>query len=318
VTVHVISVGLSILDALSDPRRTFRDVPEQSGAVRQEEPGRLLEKAGVRGDKNKATGWLEQALAPGSDSEAAGQLAAVVKVVRPDRWPSEISAEITTFAGMPGARRPLHIGDIAVLVCSDTPDGLLAGIWNAAVLAGADLSRIGYLTEPGGPFGAARGRVLMVRVPGLDAGDERGFRAAMAGLGMLGRNLLRSGELREGEAFRFYLSGGFKAAIPYLIGLAEGLRSVDLSHPVDAFVQHETAGPGVPPIRLPLRRFIAAQVEEELAGYDDSGVRSGVPGVALLAGYAYEVSGNGKNCTLSAFGAGLRALFGVGPDGHGG
>ena len=140
----------------------------------------------------------------------------------------------------------------------------------------------------------------------------------MDGLGTLGRNLLRSGELTGGEAFRFYLSGGFKAAIPYLIGLAEGLRSVDLSHPVDAFVQHETAGPGAPPIRLPLRRLIAAQVEEELAGYDSSGVRKGVPGAALLTGYAYEVSGNGKKCTLTAFGEGLRALFGVPPEGYGG
>ena len=32
-----------------------------------------------------------------------------------------------------------------------------------------------------------------------------------------------SGQLVKGEEFRFYLSGGFKAAIPYLIGLAEAV-----------------------------------------------------------------------------------------------
>jgi hypothetical protein len=165
--------------------------------------------------------------------------------------------------------------------------------------------------------------VVMARVPGMDAGDEGGFRRAMGGLGTLARDVLRSGELAKGEPFRFYLSGGFKAAIPYLIGLAEGLRSLgqqpgvmSAPHPVTAFVLHETAGKGEPPIRLPLRRLIATQVEQELSRFDVSGVRDGVPSPALLDGYAYEVEG--KQCTLTAFGEGLRALFGVGPEGSGG
>ena len=56
-----------------------------------------------------------------------------------------------------------------------------------------------------------------------DAADETGFRRAMAGLGLLARRIFESGQLVKGEEFRFYLSGGFKAAIPYLIGLAEAV-----------------------------------------------------------------------------------------------
>jgi hypothetical protein len=318
-TVHVISVGLSVLDNLRDPRHALGGM---AAAVSAQRPGELLQESGASHDKDKASQWLAAALAPPGDAAhntaAAGRLAAMTQVIRPEKWPSEVSAEIGTYAGMPDARRPLPLADIAVLVCSDTPRGLLAGTWNAAVLTDADLSRIRYLPGPGDWPGPARGCVLQVRVPGLDAGDDRGFGQAMGGLGALGRNLLRSGELCGGEPFRFHLSGGFKAAIPYLIGLAEGLRSVDLSHPVEAIVQHETAGPGAAPIRLPLRRFIAEQVEQELSGYDSSGTRNGEPGAALLKGYAYEVSRNGKKCTLTAFGAGLRALFGLGEEWPGG
>ena len=83
VTVHVISVGLSILDALEEPRRAFRDTPDLAAAVRKEEPGRLLEKACVHNDKTEASGWLARALAPADDAardpSAAGQLAAMAR-----------------------------------------------------------------------------------------------------------------------------------------------------------------------------------------------------------------------------------------------
>ena len=87
----------------------------------------------------------------------------------------------------------------------------------------------------------------------------------------------------------------------------------DGPYPVQAFVLHETAGPKAPPIRLPLRRLVAAAVRQELTGYDQAGRRTGRPGSGLLDGYAYEVSGRpGKEtCQLTAFGEGLRVLFGV-------
>ena len=151
----------------------------------------------------------------------------------------------------------------------------------------------------------------------------------MGGLGQLALRILRVREAQKGEEFRFYLSGGFKAAIPYLIGLAEAVRSIDQTRlrslgvehlmpddgpfPVQAFVLHETAGHAAPPIRLPLRRLIAAAVRQELTGFDERGRRSGRPGSGLLEGYAYEASGRPRNeiYELTAFGEGLRALFGV-------
>lgn len=86
--------------------------------------------------------------------------------------------------------------------------------------------------------------------------------------------------------------------------------------PVEAYVLHETASQQAPPIRLPLRRLIASQVEQELSGFDRSGARTTTPSPSLLNGYAYEAA-KGR-CVLTAFGEGLRALFGVSPERAGG
>ena len=256
-------------------------------------------------------------------------VAGVSAAVRPDRWPPDMSAEIDTFGRVPGAGIPLRDKDIAILICSDTPRGLLAGVWNALALTDADLSRIRYQPEPGPLRDKLRGRALVVRVPGMDAGDEPGFRQAMSSLGLLARHVFESGQLVKEEEFRFYLSGGFKAAIPYLIGLAEAVRSIDRSrlrqlgverlmpddgrYPAEAFVLHDTAGPDASPIRLPLRRLDAEAVRYELSDFDRHGVRRSKPDGALLDGYAYEVKGRPGKQTweLTAFGEGLRALFGV-------
>jgi hypothetical protein len=91
-------------------------------------------------------------------------------------------------------------------------------------------------------------------------------------------------------------------------------------YPVSAFVLHETAGQDTPPIPLPLRLLVASAVRKELTGFSESGERRGKPSPALLDGYAYECSGRpGKDsCMLTAFGEGLRALFGVTPEAYGG
>jgi hypothetical protein len=139
----------------------------------------------------------------------------------------------------------------------------------------------------------------------LDAGDERGFREAMRGLGVLGRDLFDLTSA-EGDAFRFYLSGGFKAAIPYLIGLAEGLRSLPGPRQVDAFVLHDTAPRSSAPIKLPLRHMNSGLVDQQLEGFKNGWQRR-PPAPAFLEGYAYETTESG--CKLTAFGEGLRVLF---------
>jgi hypothetical protein len=321
VTVHVISVGVSVLDALAAPYRTLAGHDELLSAVARAKPHDLLTAQGIgKGDRGEASSWLAAALAPvgdtGRDPQKVQALSDVSQAVRPGSWPHDISAELDTFARLPQPRLPLSAGDIAILVCSDTPEGLLAGLWNAVALTEGDLYRVRYLASPGTRPGPVRGAAVVVRVPGMDAADGSGFRQAMGGLGTLGRNLLRSGDLAKDEPFRFYLSGGFKAAVPYLIGLAEGLRSCDPRRSVEAVVLHETALKGAPPIQLPLRHLIPDQIQDELSGFDGHGIRASLPTPALLNGYAYEIRG-GK-CYLTAFGEGLRALFGVGPEWLGG
>jgi hypothetical protein len=338
-TVHLISVGLSILDVLTDPGQRLNGKPDLIGAIHRQAPHKLFEAEGIGDDREAASKWLAGALGTdgaGGGNPASARLDELAAAIRPDLWPQDMSAETATFGGVPDTGFPLRSRDIAVLICSDTARGLLAGAWNAFALTEADPARIRYLPEPGGQLGDIRGRALLARVPFMDAGNEAGFRQAMAGLGLLARHIFESGQLGEGEEFRFYLSGGFKAAIPYLIGLAEIIRSVDAVclrelgvghlmpdhgiYPVAAFVLHETAGPHAPPIRLPLRRLDAEAVRYELSRFDRNGHRDGKPDGALLQGYAYEIQGRpGKETSdLTAFGAGLRALFGILPEGYGG
>jgi hypothetical protein len=257
-----------------------------------------------------------------------------------------LSAETETFGRVQGTGGlSLSTGDIAVLICSDTPSGLLAGVWNALALTGGNLSKIRYVPglDPGHSLGDLRGHAVLVRVTGMDARDASGFRDAMRGLCLLARQVFASGSLKGPEEFRFYLSGGFKAAIPYLVGLAEAVRSVDRrcleaigagaavppsgAYPVKAFMLHESATrhvraeTNVPPIELPLRRLVARVVRSELSEFD-GGRRTGKPATTILEGYAYEVTGgrpDSETCelTLTPFGAGLHALFGLDHEGFG-
>jgi hypothetical protein len=341
VTVNVISVGISVLDALADPEAKLAGKTEIITAIRRTAPRELMADAGideVRG-KQEASAWLAAALSPGR-SGARDALADAAAAVRPGQWPLNMSAEVETFGVVQRTGGfSLSGGDLAVLVCSDTPPGLLAGAWNALAITGGDLSRVRYVPDiatPGSGLADLHGHAVLVRITGMDASDSKGFQAAMNGLGLLGRSLFASGSLRPAEEFRFYLSGGFKAAIPYLVGLAEAVRSVDVTclerlgradlmpgpgpWPVKAFMLHEAAAPGTPPIELPLRRIVARVVRNELTEWEN-GQRTGVPDQGLLEGYAYEVASGppGKErCELTAFGAGLRALFGLSREGLGG
>jgi hypothetical protein len=320
VTVHVISVGVSLRDSLADPPSHLVGKPTLAGEIREGRPHRLFADQRIE-DGEAASAWLSRALAPVESPErdgiAADRLARLSARVRPDLWPGTMSAELSTFARVPGARLPLGRKDIALLISSDTADGLVAGLWNSLAIAGGALSRVQYLAAPDQPLAKVRGQVVLVRVPGLDAGDEQGFRKAMRGLGLLGHHLLGVNSIPPDEPFRFYLSGGFKAAIPYLIGLAEGLRSLHPERDVAAYVLHDVTESAA--IRLPLRYLMEDWVRQELSGFGKDGKRRTALAVPrLLDGYAYDR--DGKVWRLTAFGEGLRALFGLGaePEGLGG
>lgn len=337
-TVNVISVGVSVLDALADPDDKIGNAG-LAGAVRRAAPAGLFTREGIgKDDRRGASDWLAAALDIG-DSRRRDTLAEVAAAARPAEWPLDISAETETLGHVDRtSESPFGSADIAVLICSDTPRGLLAGVWNALKVTGGDLNRVRYIPDAaarGATFNGLRGCAVLVRVPGMDAADSKGFGKAMSALGFLARRLFASGNLAKAEEFRFYLSGGFKAAIPYLVGMAEAVRSVDVdllkrlgkAHlmpatgpwPVSAFILHEDAEPNAPAIRLPLRRLVAESVRKELTGWE-TGQRTGKPDWGLLEGYAYEVTDGApgrETYELTAFGTGLRALFGLSREGLG-
>jgi hypothetical protein len=358
-TVHLISVGTSILtDALRKPREKLGAGSDLARVIGKERPADLLADQRILAhQRDDASEWLAGALAPNGsparDEAKADRLAKVMAAITPDLWPDSFSAEIQTLARMPYARRPFPETDIGILICSDTPDGLLAGVWNAVALTHGNLDRVSYLPDLSDSvsaegtrarmarkelLGSARGQVVIARVSGMDAADNRRFKGAMEALGVLASDLFQYGKLDRGEPFRFCLSGGYKAAIPYLIGLAEAVRSVDESrltqlgvpelmpaggapYPAEAYMLHETSPD---PIPLPLRYLIADEVRIEL---QDFGIQDRIQrekripgGWGRLEGYAYEAtSPGGKGAwELTPFGAGLRKFLGVPAEGIGG
>ena len=336
-TVHLISVGTSILDSLDDPSKLLGK-GGLSKRIASAEPSKFLLHNGRIPDTDKegASRWIVSALASPDDAAYDGNradaLAEVTKTIQPELWPNDFSAEIETLFKV-GTRRPVPDKDIVLLICSDTSRGLIAGIWNALALTGGKVSKAMYLPAPStsGPrLGKARGRVVIARVPGMDAGDNQGFCDAMGILGDLARDLFKYGHLQPGEEFQFGLSGGYKASTPYLIGMAEAVMSVDKArldelsvghlmptdgsrYPVKAYVVHETT---LDPIPLPLRRLRPDIVHDELAGFDTAGERKGLPTYTALEGYAYDAFGprGNETCKLTPFGAGLREFFGVPPE----
>jgi CRISPR-associated protein (Cas_APE2256). len=229
--------------------------------------------------------------------------------VQPAKWPAGVSAELQTLDATPAFRRPLTGHDVAVLIASDTAEGLLAAVWNAFALV-REPTQVCYLDRPEQRLAKppTPGSAVIVRVPGMQVGTEEGFREAMRGLGTLGRTLLDY--LPPLEDCRFHLSGGFKAAIPYLVALAEAMRSEHRSK-ITAWVQHETTQGN--PIRLPLRTLRRTVAQSELAPFGPDG-RSHMSslGDGILDGYAYERQTDGT-FRLTAFGEGLKAFFGIPP-----
>lgn len=318
-TVHFISVGVSLLDSLeaARERQELKGHAQLVRAIRDRRPQHLLADQLIA-TAEEASDWLARALtsapAPFPADGPAGLLLETCAAVHPGLWAAGLSAELDTFARAPGSSYPLHENDIAVLISSNTAVGLLAGLWNAAALVGGDLGRVCYLAEPGDPLTPSRGRAVLLRIPGLDTGDDSGFAEAMTGLGRFGRNLRDGKGISPDEPFRFYLSGGFKAAIPYLIGLAEGLRSLDERRDVSAWVLHDATRSAA--IRLPLRRLVMGTVQSQLEGFGPDGTRRDPPGSpAVLEGYAYEKEQGGKVWRLTPFGRCLIALFGPGAEG---
>lgn len=323
-TVFLISVGVSLLENVEDYRRLSLSDPAVRTALRDHSPADLFDAVtaattATATEADAASHWLTGALTSAGDTAhdpaAAEALRSHAAAARPDLWPASLSAELDTFAHATQAGQRLGPSDTAILICSDTVHGLLSGVWNGVALVGGDVSRVRYVVDPGQIRASEAGTVTIARVPGMDVGTEAGFVEAMGWMGALTRGLLdcpRSGR----EPLECHLSGGYKAAIPYLIGLAEWIRSAGWDGAVEAFVRHEaTTGR---PIRLPLRQIPAETVRHELGqGWDKDGCRDGRP-PGLLAGYAYDYNETLKKWELTPYGVGLLAVFGYRQPGLGG
>jgi hypothetical protein len=295
-TVHLLSVGLSILDSLAEG----------------DADGYCLVPAGItpldvlRRPGRRPTEWVEAALAPPGperDDAVRDRIVATAQKMGIGGWPTAASAELS---GLPPASIDWK-QDAVLLICSDDKkgEGLQAGLWNAVAMAPHnDIEKVALHADAGRPLAEIHGRVTLVRIAGMDVGTAAGFRAAMDLLGQLGYSLVNGGA-RRGEPITVHLSGGFKAAIPYLLALAEGLRSHRTAHPVEAVVLHEqTKGD---PIRLPLRRMSPQLLANELEAFDTTGYCRGAPSTRQFEGWAYERAAGGW--LLTPFGVGMRALF---------
>ncbi|GAA3820739.1 hypothetical protein [Streptomyces chiangmaiensis] len=306
-TIHIVSVGSNLVDALKAPSTVRGLTQDQQDGIQSGRPTDFLAPNGTEPTAATADSELKE-LFGSATGQARDDLRNTVAVVRPGMWPAGISAELSTLVSVTGQSH-LSREDVIVLLATDTFDGLTAALWDALALTIGDLDRIVYLSKPSDqPSETVHDRVFVVRVPGLDASTDEDFVRAMEGLGVLGRTLVRKVAVSENEDFLFHLSGGYKAAIPYLIGLAEGLRSLDRKGTVEAFVLHKDSGGK--PIKLPLRRMVLSGLQHLLASFNANGERNRRPqGADSLEGYAFERR-EPSGYRLTAFGAGLRALIG--------
>jgi len=337
VTVHLMTVGNSIREHLEQNGRAMH----LASSLRS---GRgLLDSRLLLGQEHaepqEANAFLSALARDPADERTASALRAA-RLGPNDtdsQWRSTASAEATSLRAVTGEHRVRH-EDLVVLLATDTVPGLLSAFWNAAFLLGGDLQRLSYLEAPGGrilPDGAgngpaARGRVLLARIPGMDMRDPARFDEAMAGLGTIARTVLDALGTDPPEKVAVHLSGGYKATLPFLLGITEGMRSVLAAKDpsgrgadrVAAHVTHEENLSADRPqaVGLPLRRFPLDAVHSELGYFDEHGADpEGAIGQdtenGLLLGYAYDLvpAADGDLWRLTPFGHGLRTLIGPAP-----
>ncbi|RCV52453.1 hypothetical protein [Marinitenerispora sediminis] len=313
-TVHLVTVGLSLRNKLHAWLEKEAAKREHNSPAVPSAPDLKLVPLGDTGVQD----FLRAALTPGSpESELLRAAAAEFRV---HDWPSNLSAELTTLArhadenaAEPPEKVRAGADDIVVLIASDTPGALRAALWDAVALTDGDLSRIRYLHEPDQGSEEARGQVLIVRVPGMDVGSGEGFRLAMRQLGTLARHLIERLAGPE-QDYVFHLTGGYKAAGFYWLGIAEGMLGLARAdggkkrevRSVRAVVIHELSHDF---IDIPVRPLSPRMVAVELRPTDKDGVFRLPPHRSrLLEGYAYVEEPEGHWRT-TPFGEGLRTLL---------
>lgn len=339
-TIHIAPVGVSIITNFANiENREFTKEPVGSDSDGQEFPWTSLIKQ-VKDDGLLEFGFqgkssvqvLDAAFGPNAaaDSPERKRIQEIANNLHSGEWISYlgVSAELDTIrhAAMEisSAKRKEEFlpgkNDAVFLIATDTNKGIAAALWNAIALAGGDIKRIRYfptLEEDTFLDKSVIGCVNIIRFPGLDAvNSDQAFREPMKLMGRLGRLIIAPSRSMRGkklkrliakddEEIRFYLSGGYKATIPYLIALAEWVRGLDEN--ASAWIKHEKS---IKAFRLPLRRFDGSKVRHELKVFQNgSKVKYEYLDENHLEGYAYEVKEGVAE--LTAFGQGMCELFGI-------
>jgi hypothetical protein len=191
-----------------------------------------------------------------------------------------LAAEWTSLAAY--RSRPQHpAGDAVVYLASDTDEGLRAAVLLALrETRTSPNTQVRYVHDVGGEgmlIPEHDGEVAVVRIPGLDFAAEQSWGNAertWQALGDFGFAVARTAFTGDWSVV-LHLSGGFKAAIPYLLVMAEGictrLRSIDgTTLTVTAVCVHESS---VGQQRLPYLvdlpvRYLSLPLHEALRASD--------------------------------------------------
>ncbi|MGH3942390.1 MAG: hypothetical protein ACRDTG_27970 [Pseudonocardiaceae bacterium] len=138
---------------------------------------------------------------------------------------SSMAAEWTSVTAVAAeSRHGAMDGEAYVFLATDSDDGLRAAILVAARYLRTTMH---YLHEPLtlGTVLVKPGDVYVCRIPDLDLGNRQPTSTTWRSLGTVGRLVADTATQTSGWNVVVHLSGGYKAMIPYLTVLAEGVHS---------------------------------------------------------------------------------------------
>lgn len=228
--LHVVAVGLSINDGLNGIEVAVPSADRK--AVKNALQPDVLR---TRGDDQNVVRRTIMDHQRGMAVDLPGLLGAAADAVNRLRGSYRLCAEWTSIHVEADSPPPgdQHDGHAYVLVATDTEPGLRAAALVAAGLPGTP--PVQYVDDPGlDDFRGTQitpGHAYLCRVPGLDFTrpedidkDALTWRA----LGSIGHTVAESAANPSPHRWRVvvHLSGGFKALIPYLLVVAEGINSV--------------------------------------------------------------------------------------------
>lgn len=276
-TVFVCPCGISILENMNNASPPWtNDAATVHEQLKNQLPGQWQQANGEQCAEEVASHWRNWA-------ERAGWLALSPQGLQPHNG-HHISAERESL----GCENPSYNpdDDRVVLLCSDTPLGVLAAHLNAACLA----KSIGFFADPPQQVNQdpqvredglhQDGTATIIRIAGLTPGNLDHFDQAAAGLA---RALSWAHHLaHEQEAgLVLHVAGGFKSTIPILTGIAGLLE--DPSPKV--WCKHEL---GSVAVKLPVPRL---NRDDLRAAFED--VAKGAEPPDLYKGYCFDWRDNG-------------------------